>query len=381
MMFLQKLHVDSISKEIKEIGSDEVGIAIMSKKADFFAFKITDISFNAAMILKQEALSLGAEFATPKECILGKKEKYDGVLFGTLAQLIKLVKKCKIQPFGLKNLANALQKHLDCQRSFDKRQIMAVVNVTPDSFYENSRQTQVGAIDRIETLLQSEVSIIDIGGASSRPGSELSDPQIEIKRLKEVFNYIREARLGDKKCFSIDTYHPEVARLALKSGFRMINDVSGFANEKMFEVAQEFDAKVVLMHTRGTPDVMMNMNNYENLFKQVDDFFNQQLEKCESYGLRDIVLDIGFGFAKDIKQNFLLIKHLEHFCHFGLPLLVGASRKSSLQKVVGCRAEDALSATLAMHLLALQNGAQILRVHDEKEHLDILKILEVYYGL
>ena len=375
-LHLQRINEASITQAMESIQSDSAGVAIMSKKSKILAFRVSDLPLSAAMILKQEALSVGGDLATPRDCILARSSHYDGVLFGTLAQLARIAQKCKAQPFGLKQFAVSLESHL--KECTPKRQIMAVVNVTPDSFYADSRQSARSAIERVESLVQSEVGIIDIGGASSRPGSELMEPREELERLGEVLEFIHQQGLYKHKDFSIDTYNVEVARFALERGFGYVNDVSGLANEAMIELCGEYGAKVFLMHTQGTPKEMANLTDYENLFAEMDAFFAHKLEALTSRGVRDIVLDIGFGFAKNLEQNLLLIKHLSHFKHFGYPLLVGASRKSTIQKILQKPASGTLSGTLALHLLALQNGADILRVHDEEEHLDLLKILEAY---
>lgn len=375
-MYIQQINTESILQAMQEIQSDASGIAIMDKKSKMIAFKIFNLSLSATMILKQEALSVGADLATPRDCILAEKKNYNSVLFGTFSQLQRIVHKCKIQPFGLKELALNLQSFLKPKEK--KCSIMAIVNVTPDSFYSNSRQNTKSAIQRIEHLMQTDVDIIDIGGASSRPGSDLIDPIEENKRLAEVFDFIASNKLFKQKDFSIDTYNVEVATKALEHGFCWINDVSGFANEEMMRLAGDKRAKVFLMHTRGNPKQMQNLTEYENLFEDIDSFFTEKIQKLLDYGVGDIVLDIGFGFAKNQQQNLLLIKHLEHFKKFGFPLLVGASRKSTIQSILNKEARDTLSGTLAMHFLALQNGADILRVHDEVEHLDMIKILEAY---
>lgn len=376
MMYIQQINTESILQAMREIQSDASGIAIMDKKSKMIAFKIFNLSLSATMILKQEALSVGADLATPRDCILAEKKNYNSVLFGTFSQLQRIVYKCKIQPFGLKELALNLQSFLKPKEK--KCSIMAIVNVTPDSFYSNSRQNTKSAIQRIEHLMQTDVDIIDIGGASSRPGSDLIDPMEENKRLAEVFDFIAFNELFKQKDFSIDTYNVEVATKALEHGFCWINDVSGFANEEMMRLAGDKRAKVFLMHTRGNPKQMQNLTEYENLFEDMDSFFAEKIQKLLDYGVGDIVLDIGFGFAKNQQQNLLLIKHLEHFKKFGFPLLVGASRKRTIQSILNKEAGDTLSGTLAMHFLALQNGADILRVHDEVEHLDMIKILEAY---
>ncbi|MCE3040438.1 dihydropteroate synthase [Helicobacter anatolicus] len=378
-MEVKFLNQDFIVKEIAQIGSDIAGAKIMEKKAKIIAFKITNLPTPAVMILKQEALSVGGDFATPKECILVEKSHYDGILFGTIGQLQRVIAKLSIQPFGLKELGGILKKHISCKEFSQK--IMAVINVTPDSFFKSSRNSVQSAITQIETLIaQKQAEIIDIGGASSRPGSALINPQEELERLQEIFKHIAKNQLFKHVQFSIDSYNTLVAQNALDSGFSILNDVSGLKDIKMIQLAGEYQAQVVLMHTQGTPQEMQNLTNYKNLFLEMDEFFVQKIATLQAYGVCDIILDIGFGFAKNMEQNMELIKNLAHFQKFGYPLLVGASRKSTIQKILNKEAEDTLSGTLALHFLALQNGANILRVHDVIEHRDIIKIFKAYYA-
>ena len=155
----------------------------------------------------------------------------------------------------------------------------------------------------------------------------------------------------------------------------MINDVSGFSNAQMIQVATKYNARVVLMHTKGTPETMQSLtDSYTHLFNDIDCFFEHKIALLNDAGITDIILDIGFGFAKDTSQNIALIKDLAHFLHFGFPLLVGASRKNTIGQITGKKVENRLAGTLALHLFALQNGASILRIHDEDEHIDMLKM-------
>ncbi len=371
-MIVKRLNIASIPQAIQSMGTDTMGQKIMSKKAQILAFEIRNLSFEAANILKQEALSVGGECATPRGTITHKGE-HIALLFGTQAQFAKLLPKLALQPFGLKSLKKTLESHL---RPFHHTpEIMAIVNVTPDSFYAASRQSPQSAIHRICSLLEKDITYIDVGAASSRPGSELLDSQEEIARLKPVVEYIVSHHLYDKKCFSIDTYNPKTADYALCNGFSIINDVSGFSHNDMAKICAKHKARAILMHTKGTPKIMQNLTHtYTHLFDEIDRFFIDKIATFKDAGVEDIVLDIGFGFAKNKEQNLALIKHLSHFLHFGLPLLVGARRKNTIGEITGKEAEERLSGTLALHLYALQNGASILRAHDEDAHIDMLKI-------
>lgn len=387
---------------LKRVGAEKMGEKIMSKKIEMLYFEVRDLSHIASAILKQEALSVGAEYASPREQILYKGEKI-GLLFGSKTNLARLSQKLTKQSFGLKELAQVLQSHLkpkvfctlkdilshtqDLAQDLTtyenlKKQacqnIMAILNVTPDSFYEGSRKNSQQAIERVYELLELGVKFIDIGAASSRPGSETIESSTEITRLKEICTEIKSQNLYKHALFSIDTYNPQTAAFALDSHFSIINDVSGFKHKDMARINASFGAIALLMHSKGTPKNMQQKTRYENLFSEIDAFFTQKIEEILSVGGKKIILDIGFGFAKTKEQNLALVSHLNHFKHFGYPLLLGASRKSTLGELTNKDAQNRLSATLALHLLGMQNGAEILRVHDEMEHIDALC---VHYAL
>lgn len=372
---------------LKYVGADAQGQKIMGKKLELLCFEIKDLSYVASGILKQEALSVGAEYATPKEQILYQGQKL-GLLFGSKSALLILCAKLKHQDFGLKEVAHKLSLHLNA-RSNTKlmhnpntqdaledslQQIMAIVNITPDSFYDKSRQNSQQAIERIYNLLQKGIKYIDIGAASSRPGSDLIESEIEISRLQEVCSEIKTQHLENKAFFSIDTYNPQTAEFALKHGFKIINDVSGFKNKLMSKINAHYNAIAILMHSKGTPKDMQDFTQYKNIFEEIGMFFAQKIEEILQAGGKEIILDIGFGFAKTLQQNLALTAHLKHFKYFNYPLLFGASRKSSLGEITKKEPQERLSATLALHLLAIQNGANILRVHDEDEHIDMLHV-------
>lgn len=376
-MFLKRIHPDSLKQAIKNIGSDLQGQKIMDKKGEIILFEVKHLSLSGAMILKQEALSAGGDFATPRECILAKKPYYDGILIATRTQLEKIILKCKMQPFGLKELANTISIHLKNEHlSWDFPKIMAILNITPDSFFTGSRHTPKSAIERIYNLIEKGVEIIDVGAASSKPGSDLIDFAEEKRRLEAVVKEIYAQNLFKKATFSIDTYNPQTADFALANGFKIINDISGYHHPDMAKITAQYRAIAVLMHSKGTPKTMQQLTDYSDLFEELETFFEQKIKWLKSFGIEDIILDIGFGFAKNQDQNLSLIKHLKHFSHFGYPILVGASRKNTIGILTQREVQDRLAGTLALHLIALQNGANILRVHDVDEHLDILKIYQ-----
>lgn len=373
--FIQRIHPSSLKLELAKLGVDGVGMGIMEKKSSDFVFHIASLPLSALHILKQEAISVGADLATPKEAILCKERSYDAILLGNHSQLLRVIQKCLCQPFGLKKIAQTLKTHLQAQER-SKPQIMAILNITPDSFYEGSRFGVDEAITKIEEYIKLGVEIIDIGGASSRPGSEILSHQQEMQRLKPLLDEIAKRDLGKKVLLSIDTYNYESADYALSCGFRILNDIMGFSDERLIEVCAKHNAIAVIMHSRGNPQTMQSLTQYKCLFEEIDEFFETKIEQMKQAGIKEMILDIGFGFAKELEHNLSLIRDLQHFRHFNLPLLVGASRKNTIGLLTNKPIEQRLSGTLAMHQIALERGADILRVHDVDEHLDMIKVFE-----
>lgn len=378
-IFVQRINPASLRREFQKLGVDSVGIGIMEKKSNDFIFYINSIPLSALHILKQEALSIGADLAVPKEAILCKEKSYDAILLGNRSQMMRLVQKCYIQPFGLKLIAQSIKTHLG-DFIAQRPQVMAILNITPDSFYEGSRFGIDEAIGKIEEYIHLGVEIVDIGGASSRPGSEILTYQQEMQRLKPLLDEIAKRGLGEKIRLSIDTYNYQTAEYALKSGFAILNDISGFSDERLIEVCAKYNAVAVIMHSRGNPQTMQNLTHYDTLFEEIDNFFESKIAQMRNAGVQEMILDIGFGFAKELEHNLALIRDLRHFKHFNLPLLVGASRKNTIGLLTQKPIQDRLSGTLAIHQIALENGADILRVHDVVEHQDMIKVYEALRG-
>lgn len=373
-MILKRLNINELDSSLKAIGAESSGVKIMKKKGEIFIFLCENLNLQQLHILKQELISVGGDLATPRNAIKCEDMAYNALIIATKSQLLGVVNKCKAQPFGLKKVAELIKSHIESKNNFTPK-IMPIINLTPDSFHAASRLDSNKAIKEIENLIENGASLIDIGAASSRPGSDLIESSVEIERLKEVSLYIKNNNLDKLARFSIDTYNHKTAAFALSHGFSIINDVSGFSNEQMFNVARDFDASVILMHSRGTPKDMTKLVNYENLFNEIDNFFESKIEKLRAFNIREIILDIGFGFAKTNEQNLDLVRNLEHFKRFNLELLVGASNKTTIGEITqNTDTNDRLYGTLSLHLIALQNGATIIRAHDFKPHIDMLKI-------
>lgn len=253
--------------------------------------------------------------------------------------------------------------------------VMGILNATPDSFYEGSRErTVAGAIDKARKMIADGAKIIDIGGYSTRPGADDISIEEEISRVVPI---IKALRAGFSEiAISIDTFRSQVAEKAILAGANIINDVSGFEiDQKIIDVAAKYKTPYILMHMRGTPKTMQTLTEYDNLFKDIALYFSEKIEKLREAGVVDIILDPGFGFAKTIDQNYELLDNLEAFQLFGKSILAGLSRKSMIYKKLGITPEESLEGTIALNAIALEKGAKILRVHDVKEAVELIESL------
>ena len=368
-----------LAKLMQKIGVDKPGIEIMKKKHSCNIFYIKDISCGAANILKQDALSIGAELAVPMGAPNCKNKNFDAILLCNDKQLEILAKKELSQPFKLKELAKELKKFIRLPRF--ERKIMGVINANDDSFFEGSRFQGVEAVKQIERMIEEGAQIIDIGGVSSRPGSEYVGVEEELRRIKDIVEDIYKTKLYEKVTFSIDTFEAKVLEFCLDKGFKIANDITGLESDEYAKVAAKYGASVVIMHKKGSPKTMQENPYYENVILEVEDFFKERIEKAERFGIKEIVLDVGIGFGKRLEDNLALIKHMKHFLHFGYELLIGASRKSMIDMIMKKEGREAvpterLPGTLSLHLEALKNGASIVRCHDVKEHFQAIKVFE-----
>ena len=254
---------------------------------------------------------------------------------------------------------------------------MGILNITPDSFSDGGKFLELeSAVRRAIELAEEGADIIDIGGVSSRPGSEYPGVKEELNRVTPIIEEIFKAKLYDKVTFSIDSYAPEVIKVALDNGFKIVNDITGLQNDEVAKIAGEYKAKVCIMHIKGTPKDMQNNPFYEDVILEVDSYFKERIKKAHSFGIEDIILDVGIGFGKRLEDNLKLLKHLSHFSRFGYELLIGASRKSMIDKIIPTPVEKRLPGTLAIHLMAINNGASIIRCHDVAEHKQAIVINE-----
>lgn len=258
----------------------------------------------------------------------------------------------------------------------DKPLVMGIINITPDSFYSKSRQQETDAILTFaEQMLNEGATILDIGGQSTRPGSTRLSVEEELKRVTgpvaAIHNHFPEAYI------SIDTFYAKVARESVQAGASIINDISaGMLDEGMIETVASLRVPYVLMHMKGTPQTMTSSALYEDVVKEVLDFLIWKKKELQKAGIADIIIDPGIGFGKKAAHNFTLLKNLSAFSMLQSPVLLGLSRKSFIWKTLGITADDALAGTIAMNMFGLIQGAAILRVHDVKEAVQTIQLIQ-----
>ncbi len=252
--------------------------------------------------------------------------------------------------------------------------VMGILNITPNSFYDGGQYvTEKSILNQVEKMLLEGAAFIDLGAYSSKPNAALVSEEEEIERLlpviKSVLKHFPDTLL------SIDTFRSEVAKVSLDLGAAMINDIAaGNLDEKMFETIAKYQVPYVMMHMKGTPQTMTLLTQYDNIVKEMLFYFSEKITTARSFGINDLVVDPGFGFAKTLEQNYEVLQHLELFQNLELPILVGVSRKSMVYKILETNAEDALNGTTVLNTIALTKGANILRVHDVKEAVEAAKL-------
>lgn len=253
--------------------------------------------------------------------------------------------------------------------------VMGILNITPDSFYDGGRfKDEASLLRHTETMLKDGATFIDVGAYSSRPGAEDIPSETELKRILPLITALMDA--FPDILLSVDTFRSDVARQCLESGAALINDISaGELDQAMMGTIAEFKVPYCLMHLRGNPQTMAQQNTYTDLVTEVLYYFSEKVACARALGINDLLIDPGFGFAKIGKLNYELLRNLDRFRTMGLPILVGLSRKSMISKILGTDSSNALNGTTALHMYALQKGANILRVHDVKEAMECITLL------
>jgi len=255
--------------------------------------------------------------------------------------------------------------------------VMGILNVTPDSFYAGSRmQTEIDITHRIEQIVGEGAGIIDVGAYSSRPNAENVSPAEEMERLRMGLGILRKVQ--PDAVVSVDTFRADVARMCVEEyGVAIINDIAaGEMDGDMFRTVADLNVPYIMMHMQGTPQNMQQNPHYDNLLKEVFMYFARKVQQLRDLGVKDIILDPGFGFGKTVEHNYELLAHLEEFRIFELPLLAGVSRKSMIHRLLGTTPQEALNGTTVLDTICLLKGADILRVHDVREAVETVKIVE-----
>ena len=280
----------------------------------------------------------------------------------------------KVTPFSLKKTLNLRGKLYDLTTPL----VMGILNATPDSFYDGGKLDANRAFTlRLQQMVKEGADIIDIGGYSSRPGASQISTIDEIQRILPAVEKARA--IFPEIPLSIDTFRVEVASAAVEAGVDMVNDISGGSDPKMYEAMAQWGIPYVLMHMRGDPKSMSSQTEYQNLITELMSYFVTRVERLISLGVKDIVVDPGFGFAKSTEQNYVLLRNLGYFEELDLPLLVGLSRKSMIYKFLKITAEEALTGTVVLNTIALMNGASILRVHDVRAASEAVRLFKQTY--
>lgn len=252
---------------------------------------------------------------------------------------------------------------------------MGILNVTPNSFYDGGKHKEINSIiHQVDKMLSEGADFIDIGAYSSKPSAEFVSEEEEIKRLVPIVKSLVET--FPNIVLSVDTFRAQVAKASVENGVAMVNDISaGLLDDKMLETVAELKVPYIMMHMRGNPQTMQSLTDYKDIVKEMIFYFSERIQKARSFGISDIVIDPGFGFAKTLEQNYEVLHKMELFSMLELPLLAGISRKSMIYKVLESSPQEALNGTSVLNTIALQKGAKILRVHDVKEAVECIKLV------
>lgn len=252
--------------------------------------------------------------------------------------------------------------------------VMGILNLTPNSFFDGGKYAdEISILNQVEKMLSEDATFIDIGAYSSKPNAEFVSEEEEINRLLSVIEFI--LKKFPETLISVDTFRAKVAKTAIENGVCIINDISaGSLDENMMKTVAELQVPYIMMHMKGNPQTMQSMTQYDDVVKEMLYYFSEKVAQARSFGINDLIVDPGFGFAKTIEQNFEVMDKLELFQMLQLPMLVGISRKSMIYKTLDTSAEFALNGTTFLNTIALQKGAKILRVHDVKEAVECVKL-------
>lgn len=371
--WVKEIKTDNIKPEIDYIGFDKSYSDKVCDKFNYRNLKIYGLTPAQANILKQLALSVGADCATHREVITGKIEKSDCILGGSVSQIKKISEKLRKQPFGLKLLGEKLSADY---RKPEKVKIMGVLNITDNSFSDGGEYLDTTkAFEHVKEMISDGAGIIDIGAESTKPYSEPVPAEVQIERLMPVMELIKKENL--KIPISVDTRSAMVAEKMIKAGASIINDVSGMTYDWcMADVIAKYDVSVIIQHSKGTPKNMQDAPVYKHLMDEIYFDLKRQIEFAEDKGIsgNKIIIDPGIGFGKTREQNFEILKRLEELRGLNHQVMIGLSRKSLLSMPQADNLTKDIF-TVALNTLAIEHQVDIIRVHNVKLHRQLLDML------
>ncbi len=396
MRILQINDSQGLKEIMRDIRVDRYGIDIMLPKAMSYLLKMNSVTNITANILKQEMLSLGGDVAVARESLTGRQKKTDCLLIGSLSQLNRLNQKLKAQPFGLKDIARDLSCALSNYQKDDfviglpghklrlqkgRTYIMGIINLTPDSFSADGfcRAYAEEVVDYAQEMVRDGADIIDVGGESTRPGAK----KISVKEeLNRVIPAIKMLAKKIKVPVSVDTYKADVAKAALDNGAAIVNDITGLRGQRMAKLIAGYKAGVVIMHMKGNPRTMQKNPEYGSLIDEIIKFLDEAINRAADAGIgkERIIIDPGLGFGKTAGHNLEILNKLKDFKVLGRPVLAGPSRKSFIGNILNAGPQERVFGTVAACVLAANNGAKVLRVHDVKEVRQALSVCENING-
>ncbi len=389
MPLIKRINSDKerILFELKSIGVDPYAYRLTNKGL-CCNIKISSLSCGAANILKQEALTLGIDVAVAKGTVNCTAKSTDALILGDYNSVEKLIKKIKNQPFNLPDIAKQIEQIISDRKpqlkfknitlNIDKPVIMGILNITPDSFSDGGQYIDIESIEkRLDYFLDNGVDIVDIGGESSRPGSEPISAKQELDRINPAI----EMALKKNMIVSIDTYKFEVAENVLSKGVHIINDISGLQNNPdIAALCKKNNAALCIMHMKGTPKTMQNNPQYGHLVSEIYEFLYNSIELAVEKGLKkeNIIVDVGFGFGKTLQNNYTILKNLNEFISLGVAILSGVSRKSMIGNVTNEPPNERILSSKIIETIAVLKGTNIVRTHDIKETQTMLKLINTF---
>lgn len=380
----------AIAEELNKIGVHKASLRIFLDRIEIKPLKLFNVRTPAANILKQELLGAGADCAINENCVTGKVDHTDVLLLGSVKNYAELLR--KLEPmsfFGLPHIAEQIKQYLEQLKpktvladgriiDYAHLQVMGIINLTKDSFFAGSRRTGTEeAVHVAGEMLADGADILDIGAESTRSGAIPASEQDELKKITASVGAIKNAY---PQCIiSVDTYRPNIMRAAIDCGADIINDITGASNPEMTALTLEKNVPIIIMHMQGNPQNMQENPCYNDVVKEVLQFFSERIEtlKQKGIGKDKIIIDPGIGFGKTLEHNLELIRRIKEFSAMGIPYLLAASRKTCIGETLGgLPPEERLEGTIALSCHAVSAGAQMVRVHDVKENVRAIRMME-----